>query len=153
MPFFICTANGKRAELFKTVFNNIVPDNIGLIDNDLKSALEQNTLKLFSFQNNKISLTEMKSLSELLHDLNSKEILGKSQIDHSIKVLKQNNPLFIKFSTKELQFYSRRQSSWQVFQKYSTSFGTSTSLRAIFDGLLLSEKSVFAENPEQRLVA
>jgi len=161
LPFIICTANGNRKDLFG-MFNEFRAGKAGNVQNGLnyKDDFFETGLFSTSFLNetllgyNTLPIPDDALLPLIgITETNQGVIEG---INNSIAHLKDKNILalseLINFTTDELSFNHKRQSSWRAFH------GLSETIMENYGGFipvdfLIEEKSLFAYLPEKRIFA
>ena len=162
MPFFICTANEKRKELFD-FFDDIIAVKYGLVNIDVFNMLVQNPngLKVFRVDSPKISLKDDNQMIQFDEfgcieklELSGYEKEIAKMIDHSIKVLQARNNKFVEYDWDVIAAQSRRHYSWRKAEKFDGEFTDHETIKRwpyVSKLNLVEEQSVFAEKLEQRI--
>lgn len=143
-PFFVCTANGNRTELFE-IFLTFYANKDGIIEKDIEA----------NFSSNKYSEFEQIDVNSKLSELGDRTdvILENFRfIDTSINHLKGINNQLIAFDYSDLSSISKSHSSWKIYNAAFNSAGIEdNTLRQwlpISRDLLIKEKSQLASSSE-----
>jgi hypothetical protein len=139
-PFFVCTANGNRKEMFD-IFNKFYVSDLGIVEFDIENFLINNT----------------KGASEILNECASSNydelnVEIKKNISHSFDILKKRDINLINYPIDTLMFLSKKHSSWQILNKVINEKGLHGKKIRIPDEYMLNEMSMFAEETENRMM-
>jgi hypothetical protein len=161
LPFIICTANGKRKDLFGK-FDNFVAKKEGNIENSLEyedtffqCGVFSTVFKIDAFINhaNPISDNDLMPLINIpqIDEIDTEVIVG---INNSISHIRNELQLseLINYSAEELSSIHKRQSSWRAFYSLPPEILNAFN-GAIPTDFLVSEKSPLAFNVEKRIFA
>lgn len=168
LPFFLCTANGPehRKAMF-TIYNNFLATEEGYIESDVEQKLinleyfiakegeplklKEEGLKFINESERIFDAVEFEKINKpvsltVLPALNPKNNIYRL-IDHSIKVYQKQEWNIYAYDENLLSRYSKKHSAWNVYNMVQGLRG-----RPVQTSMLVKEKSMFAENIDDRIL-